>query len=122
MAVNPTHVLVVEDEVLIRLSIVCELEEAGFIVFEASNSTTAIEILIAHPEIQAMFTDINMPGGVSGLVLAAAVRDRWPPIHIIVTSSLFKLTIADLPIRATFLAKPYDADEVVRTFRHLAAA
>lgn len=72
-------VLVVEDEVIIRMDISSALEAAGFRVLEAGNADEAITILHQSPDIQVLFTDIDMPGSMDGLKLAAAVRDRWPP-------------------------------------------
>jgi CheY-like chemotaxis protein len=72
-------VIVVEDEALVRMDIAMSLEDAGFAVLEASNADEAIDLLNAYPEIRLMFTDIDMPGSMDGLQLAAAVRDRWPP-------------------------------------------
>lgn len=60
-----------------------------------------------------------MPGGVDGLKLAAAVRDRWPPIWIIVTSGHRKVDAVDLPSEARFMAKPYNPDHVVRSIREM---
>jgi len=77
-------VLVVEDEALIRLDFASELETEGFEVFEAANADQAIVLLVAEPSIRVMFTDIDMPGSMDGLKLAAAVHDRWPPVKIIV--------------------------------------
>jgi DNA-binding NtrC family response regulator len=119
MIKQQTAVLVVEDEALIRMGIVDELEEAGFDVFEAANSVFAIEILIANPRIEVMFTDIDMPGGVDGLKLAASVRDRWPPITIIVTSGHRTVDVENLPLRARFMSKPYNPDVVVRSIREM---
>lgn len=112
-------VLVVEDEALVRMGIVDQLEDAGFEVFEASNATEAIEQLITNDRISVMFTDVDMPGGVDGLKLAASVRDRWPPIRIIVTSGHRKVDTADLPTEARFMPKPYNPDHVVRSIREL---
>jgi len=78
-------VLVVEDETLIREFIAEELEEAGYSLVIANNADQAIAILEARQDVHLVFTDINMPGSMDGLKLAAAVRDRWPPIHIIIT-------------------------------------
>ncbi|PJI45526.1 MAG: response regulator [Rhizobium sp.] len=116
---EPIAVLVVEDEVLIRMSIVAELEDAGFEVFEASNAVEAIEVLIANNRIQLMFTDVDMPGGVDGLKLAASVRDRWPPIKIIVTSGHRSVDVDALPVEARFMAKPYDLDAVILSIREM---
>lgn len=112
-------VLVVEDEAIIRMSIVEELEDAGFEVFEASNAAQAIEVLIANSRIGVMFTDVDMPGGVDGLKLAASVRDRWPPIKIIVTSGHRRIDVDALPVEARFMAKPYDPNAVIRSIREM---
>lgn len=112
-------VLVVEDEAIIRMSIVAELEEAGFEVFEASNAAQAIDVLIANNRIQLMFTDVDMPGGVDGLKLAASVRDRWPPIKIIVTSGHRRIDVDALPVEARFMAKPYDLNSVILSIREM---
>jgi DNA-binding NtrC family response regulator len=112
-------VLVVEDEAIIRMSIVEELEDAGFEVFEASNAAQAIEVLIANSRIDVMFTDVDMPGGVDGLKLAASVRDRWPPIKIIVTSGHRRIDVDALPVEARFMVKPYDSNAVIRSIREM---
>lgn len=112
-------VLVVEDEALIRMSIVEEMEDAGFEVFQASNAAQAIEILIANSRIEVMFTDVDMPGSVDGLKLAASVRDRWPPIKIIVTSGHRRIDVDALPAEARFMVKPYDPNAVIRSIREM---
>lgn len=101
------------------MSIVEELEDAGFEVFQASNAAQAIEVLIANTTIELMFTDIDMPGGVDGLKLAASVRDRWPPIKIIVTSGHRKVDVDALPVEARFMVKPYDPTAVIRSIREM---
>jgi DNA-binding NtrC family response regulator len=90
-------------------------------VFEAADADKAIDILVAMPRIQLMFTDVDMPGGTDGLKLAAAVRDRWPPIKIIVTSGHRKVDIDNLPVECRFMAKPYNPDVVVRCIREMVA-
>lgn len=106
-------VLVVEDEALIRMDMAGQLEDEGFTVFEAGNADQAIEILQAEPSIRLMFTDIDMPGSMDGLKLAAAVRNRWPPIKIIVTSGHRVVEITDLPDGSVFFSKPYRHDIVM---------
>ena len=115
-------VLVVEDEALIRMAIVDELEDAGFEVFEAANADAAIAILVANLTIRLMFTDIDMPGGMDGLKLAAAVRDRWPPIKIIVTSGHQTIDMSVLPVEGLFLRKPYSARRVVQSISEMVLA
>src|SRR5665213_1405440 len=102
-----TAVLVVEDEALIRMDVVDQLEGDGFRVFEASNADQAIAILAAQPDIDILFTDIDMPGSMDGLKLAASVRDRWPPVKIIVTSGHRTVEVPDLPDGSVFFSKPY---------------
>ena len=101
------------------MAIVDELEGAGFEVFEAADAAKAIDILAATPRIQLMFTDVDMPGGTDGLKLAAAVRDRWPPIKIIVTSGHRKVDIDTLPVECRFMPKPYNPHVVVRFIREM---
>ena len=71
-------VLIVEDELLIRMHAVDMIESAGFDVVEAENADEAIAILERRADITVVFTDVNMPGSMDGLKLAAAVRGRWP--------------------------------------------
>ena len=122
MAQKGITVIVVEDETLVRLDIVMSLENEGFVVLEASNADDAIDILNAHPEIQLMFTDIDMPGSMDGLKLAAAVRDRWPPVKIIVASGHRQLSDELLPVEGRFFSKPYDHGRVIGAMREMLAA
>jgi CheY-like chemotaxis protein len=87
-ASKPAVVLVIEDEPLVLMIAVDMLADAGFETIGASNADQAILILEDRDDIQVIFTDINLPGSMDGLKLAHAVRGRWPPIHLIVTSAL----------------------------------
>jgi len=124
--ISMTHariaVLVVEDEPLTRIDIVSALEDGGFLVFEAANADEAIVVLEQHTEIQALFTDIDMPGSMDGLKLAAAVRDRWPPIKIIVTSGHRSILEENLPIDGRFFSKPYNPERIISAIREMVAA
>ena len=97
-------ILIVEDELLIRMHAVEMIEEA-FEVVEAASADEAIAILEGRFDITVVFTDIQMPGSMDGLKLAAAVRDRWPPIKIVATSGQVKLDPGDLPQGGRFFAK-----------------
>jgi CheY-like chemotaxis protein len=57
-----------------------------------------------------------MPGSMDGLKLAAAVRDRWPPINIVITSGKSRPSDAQMPKNVQFIAKPYQTAEVLRVF------
>ncbi|PYE42648.1 response regulator receiver domain-containing protein [Rhizobium sp. PP-F2F-G20b] len=115
-------VLVVEDEPLVRMGIVDYLEDVGFTVLEAGNADEAITVLMSNLDVRIMFTDVDMPGGMDGLRLAAAVRERWPPIKIIVTSGHRKVNVDDIPAQAEFFPKPYDPEAISHALTRLCAA
>ncbi len=110
-------ILIVDDEPLIRQSAVQMIEDAGFEIIEAANADEAIRILESCSDIRVVFTDIHMPGSMDGLKLAHAIRNRWPPIKIIVTSGREFLTERDLPEGGRFFAKPYDPFQIRETLR-----
>jgi CheY-like chemotaxis protein len=114
-------VLVVEDEYFLRMQAVEMIEEAGFDAVEAGNADEAIRLLETHKDIGIVFTDIEMPGSMDGLRLAHAIRDRWPPVELILTSGRHRLGSDDIPARGLFVPKPYDFDVLVTTIRKLAA-
>lgn len=121
MAHSKIIVLVVEDEPLVRMGIVDHLEDSGFAVLEAADADAAIDFLVKNLDIRIVFTDVDMPGGMDGIKLAAAIRTRWPPIKIVVTSGHRKVNIDDLPVESQFFAKPYSFDKLVTAFRALAS-
>ena len=110
-------VLIVEDEPLVRMGAVNIIEDAGFEVIEAASAEEAMRILECRSDIRVVFTDIHMPGSMDGLKLAHAVRNRWPPIKIIVTSGRDLITKQDLPKGGRFFAKPYDPIEITGVLR-----
>lgn len=116
---SPPVVLVVEDELLVRLQAVSIVEDAGFEAVEATNADEAIDILETREDMRIVFTDINMPGSMDGLRLARAIRDRWPPIDFIITSGLVAATPELLPERGHFIRKPYTASQVTQALNEL---
>jgi CheY-like chemotaxis protein len=112
-------VLIVEDELLLRMDAVDMISAAGFEVVEARNADQAIEILEARLDITVVFTDIQMPGSMDGLKLAQAVRGRWPPIKIVATSGRVHVSETDLPEGGRFLPKPYNPGQVAGVLREL---
>jgi two-component system, response regulator PdtaR len=116
--VAPT-VLVVEDEPFIRMDIVKCLQDTGLEVIEAANADDAINILESRDDIRLVFTDVDMPGSMDGLRLASFVRDRWPPIKLIVTSGHVPVSGADLPSGGRFFAKPYRGSQVAQAMMEM---
>jgi CheY-like chemotaxis protein len=125
MSVNCTTsipvVLVVEDEGLARMMAVDLLEDAGFEVAEAATADAALAILETDPTIDVLFTDIEMPGSMSGLDLADRVAERWPHIRLVVTSGRSRLTNQEMPDAGRFVPKPYFADQVLHAFERAGA-
>ena len=119
MGIFRAVILIVEDEFLLRKDAAEIIAEAGFVVLEAANADEAIASLEARPDVNVVFTDIQMPGSMDGLKLANFVRGRWPPIKIVATSGFVRVGEADLPEGSRFLSKPYMPSEIVATLREL---
>jgi CheY-like chemotaxis protein len=118
----PDHrsvVLIVEDEFLVRLSAVEIVQDAGFEAICAADADEAIRILESRNDIRAVFTDVQMPGSMDGLRLARVVRDRWPPVELIVTSGRANIMESDLPAGGRFFRKPYDPAQIETALRQL---
>ena len=114
-------VLIVEDEFLLRIDAADMIAAAGFEVIEAANADRAIEVLEARRDITVVFTDIQMPGSMDGLELAHVVRDRWPPVKILVTSGHHTMRPGDLPAGGLFIPKPYSSRAVTEAISALSA-
>lgn len=112
-------VLVVEDEPILRMLAVDIVEDAGFEAIEAADANEAVAILEARQDIRLVFTDVDMPGGIDGLKLAAKIRDRWPPIEVIVTSGKPMPLDVTLPARAIFIPKPFDMHKLTGALQKL---
>ena len=110
-------VLVVEDDALLRTLAVEVVEEAGCIAIEARDADEAVILLESRTDIALLFTDIDMPGSMDGLKLAHAVRNRWPPIKILVVSGQQQLQSFDLPSNSRVVEKPYQASALVDELR-----
>jgi CheY-like chemotaxis protein len=110
-----TAVLVVDDEPLVRMDLATILEEAGFDVEEAGNSDEALRKLNgAGSRLDALVTDVQMPGAMNGFLLANYVRERYPEAVIVVVSGVVTPSPADMPPKATFLAKPVSPERLVK--------
>lgn len=114
-------VLVVEDEPLLLLAASDMVEDAGFEAVVANNADEAVRLLESRADIRIVFTDIDMPGSMDGLKLAAAIRKRWPPIKIIVTSGYRTPEVDALPADALYFPKPYSERRVTEAMWSMAA-
>jgi CheY-like chemotaxis protein len=115
----PQIVLVVEDEMLLRMRAVNIVEDAGYISVEAVDADEALAILQSRSDIALLFTDVQMPGSMDGLQLAHAVRERWPPIKIILVSGQLKPSGSAIPLDTRFFAKPLKSDEMIAEMRDM---
>ena len=104
---EPISVLVVEDDFLVRMSIVDSLEDAGFKAVEAGSASVAIGVLESRSDITVVFTDIEMPGSMDGLALSHYVRRRWPPTIIVISSGQRRPRQDEMPRDVEFISKPY---------------
>jgi two-component sensor histidine kinase len=106
-------VLVVEDDMVLRMRAVDVVEDAGFTPLEAVNADEAIAILESRPDISLLFTDVQMPGSMDGLKLAHAVYGRWPHIKIILVSGQIAVTDEDKPRDSRFFGKPISMKQMI---------
>jgi len=108
-------VLVVEDEVILRMAVSAHLREAGFIVIEAVDAEEAVELLRANHQIGLVFSDITMPGTMDGDQLAEWISKRYPALRILLTSGITQRG------RQPFIAKPYSFIELERRIGEMLA-
>ena len=111
-AAKPT-VLIVEDEMLLRLRAVDIVEDAGFTPLEAVSADDALALLEFRSDIDLLFTDIQMPGSMNGLKLAHAVHERWPAIKIILVSGQLSPTESERPENSRFFGKPLEIEHMI---------
>ena len=111
-------VLIVEDEPRLRRVTAANLADLGYRVLEADNALVAMEVLAQHPEIEILFSDLLMPGELSGLDLAKRVRELYPKVHIVLTSaySAELLDAGETHLGLQVLRKPYRSAELARAF------
>jgi CheY-like chemotaxis protein len=115
-------VLVVEDDPIVRMIGTDLLADAGFDVFEAESADEAVHLLLAHPEIRLLFTDVNMPGSLDGVQLADWACAQRPGLKVLIGSGLQRPSPGALPACADFVPKPYRPEAIVERIRSLLAA
>ncbi len=107
-------ILIVEDEMLVRLVGSDILSDAGYEVAEAETAEEALQFLERHGEVAVLFTDIRMPGSIDGLALAKIVHERWPSIKLLITSGDTFPSKSQVPDDGQFIRKPYSVDQLRR--------
>ncbi|OHV76612.1 response regulator [Rhizobium sp. LCM 4573] len=112
-------VLIVEDEPLIRFTVLDVLEEVGHSVLEAGNGEEALALFRSRPDIDVVLTDVNMKGSMDGIQLARRVRALRPNVGIIMTSGVDRLDPMLLPANAVFLPKPYAHEMLLSSIHSL---
>ena len=125
MSANPTdvpNVLIVEDEMMLRMRAVDIVEDAGFHSVEAVNADEAMSILESRSDISLLFTDIQMPGTMDGLKLAHTVHNRWPDIKIILVSGQVRPTDAERPVDSRFFGKPLGMQQMITELQTMVGA
>ncbi len=114
-------VLIVEDEMLIRMGAIDLVLSAGYEALDARDADEAIRILEARLDIDLVFTDVQMPGTMDGIKLANYIRGRWPPVRLLVASGNAILEESSLPAGSRFFAKPYDDHAITDAMAKLLA-
>ncbi len=121
---NPQTILVVEDEVLIRLVIAEYLRDCGYKVHEAAHADEAV-LVLQSPDvtIDIVFSDVAMPGSMDGFGLARWIRANRPEIQVVLTSGIDRSAeVAGMLCEAgPLLAKPYEPQGVVDRIKLLRA-
>jgi CheY-like chemotaxis protein len=111
-------VLVVEDEVLIRLMLADALRAQGLTVIEASNGDEALSVLQSSTAVHLLLTDIQLPSSIDGAGLARFVRTKHPDLKLVIASG-HRIETDLMEAADALFAKPYDVNAVVRRVRAL---
>ena len=117
-AIAAKTILVVEDDVLIRLAVADDLMAAGFRVVQAANAYEALKVLESKIALDLVFTDIRMPGSLDGLALAARIRQRWSYLRIVVASGDLP-SVPPAALADAFLPKPCDSSTILSCINQL---
>jgi CheY-like chemotaxis protein len=112
-------ILIVEDNAVIRMGAIDLVVHAGYEALEATNADDAIRLLEARTDIVLVFTDVGMPGTMDGIKLAHHIRNRWPPVKLIVASGRSIVEQSRLPEGSHFFPKPYNDGTIVEQIRRM---
>jgi two-component system, response regulator PdtaR len=108
-----TNILIVEDEPLISEMISEILSDNGFDVHAVADGESALQYLDDGPQVDVLFTDINLLGQMDGTMLAKEVRERRPELPIVYCSGRYSASsLTPLMSRSLFVKKPYDPSDL----------
>jgi len=110
-------IVVVEDDVFERMGASGMFLDAGYRVLEAGDADEALRFFDTNADIRLLFTDVSMPGSMSGSDLARHVAERWPRVGIIMASG--RPRPHKLPLNMLFHDKPYEPAAVLRQAREM---
>jgi two-component system, response regulator PdtaR len=111
-----SKILVVEDEVLIRMMIADALRYAGCAVVEAASADEAVDVLRTTADVGLVFSDMRMPGYMDGVALAQLVRSQYPAVKVVLSSGQLSVDWAE---HDGFFRKPYDLARVTKHIKSL---
>jgi two-component system, response regulator PdtaR len=106
MSLTTPVALVVEDSPFILMNALDLVMTAGFEAIGVASADEAIAVLGTRTDIRLVFTDVEMPGTIDGMKLAHYIRNRWPPIHLIIVSGRALQEEVELPTGARFFPSP----------------
>ena len=113
-----TAILIVEDDVLANEYLEFILRQAGHEVVSATSADEAAELLEDREDVQLLVTDVNLPGTMNGLRLAAAAKARRPEMNIIIVTGYSAPKNDEIPPGSLFVPKPYNARKMIEAVRH----
>ena len=114
-------ILVVEDEAMIRNELVEAFSYYGFYVLSAEDAAEALKILHEEaPRIHVVFTDVHLPGPMSGLLLGHHIRKTWPWVSLLVTSGYGTPDPSHMPQGSRFVLKPYKIGKIAEQIKDIA--
>ncbi|MBE7199068.1 MAG: response regulator [Parafilimonas terrae] len=115
-APTPPVVLLLENEPLQQMMLADIIEEAGCVALMTHSTVEAVRLLETRPDIRVVMADLDVRGSVMGLRLALLIRDRWPPVELMLTGAIRPPPTA-MPLRGMFFDKPVDHRVVVPALR-----
>jgi PAS domain S-box-containing protein len=125
-AFNPgATILVVEDDANVREMVVRLMSQLGYATVEAENGVAALDLLAERPDIDILFSDVVLPGGMSGPDLAETAQQQFPKLKIVYTSGYLDGEIPDLSSNGRhsgFVRKPYRKAELAKIFSSVLGA